>query len=339
MGNWRSCGIWSSNAQPPRLPQVRAATSGNAQVVRYLTALCGEVGEKEEALREAAKGGHLEEVQCLAEEFGADVNSRVADTPLLWGAKCVRYLVEQRGVDANVRGWGQSKVLMRRLNAVIFTSYDTSSNTATLTGAAANGHIEIVRVAFALHEDHECKCRHEEEGHEGREEGRSPTVRWQGWFERMKLKLERKGVWKYCEKDIEEPEESKQDEHDACKKNSAHAKELLYDGMTDKIMKTVKFEPTALRSSRMIDANDESWTKVVKTKLCLEDLVEVGTEAEIVVVVVAVVLIVAEGVVLVVVVAEEAAKELDVVTDDKVSVEEDAFIVESNRTKCWTART
>ncbi|KAE8889103.1 hypothetical protein PF008_g24115 [Phytophthora fragariae] len=67
------------------------------------------------------------------------------------------------------------------------------------------------------------------------------------WFERMKLKLERKGVWKYCEKEIEEPEESKQDEHDAWKKDSARAKELLYDGMTDKIMKTVKFEPTAFR--------------------------------------------------------------------------------------------
>uniref|UniRef100_H3GTE6 Uncharacterized protein n=1 Tax=Phytophthora ramorum TaxID=164328 RepID=H3GTE6_PHYRM len=67
------------------------------------------------------------------------------------------------------------------------------------------------------------------------------------WFERMKLKLERKGMWKYCVKEIEEPEESKQNEHDAWMKDSARAKELLYDGMTDKIMKTVKFEPTAFR--------------------------------------------------------------------------------------------
>ncbi|EGZ06038.1 hypothetical protein PHYSODRAFT_247551 [Phytophthora sojae] len=181
------------------------------------------------------------------------------------------------------------------------------------------------------------------------------------WFERMKVELERKGVWKYCEKDIEEPEESKQDEHDAWKKDSARAKELLYDGMTDKIMKTVKFEPTAFRvverlkqrfvgktyfnmrwNSRMIDAKDESWTKAVKTKLCLEDLVEVGAEvvvgavALIVAVVVAVEDVV-EGVVLVVVVAEEAAQDLDVVTEDKVPVERDVFIVESNRTKCWTA--
>ncbi|EGZ05150.1 hypothetical protein PHYSODRAFT_247224 [Phytophthora sojae] len=131
------------------------------------------------------------------------------------------------------------------------------------------------------------------------------------WFERMKLKLERIGVWKYCEKDIEELEESKQDEHDKWKKDSARVKELLYDGMTDKIMKTVKFEPTAFRVVVVV--------LIVAVVVAVED--------------------VAEGIVLVVVVAEEAAKELDVVTEDKVPVEEGAFIVESNRTKCWTART
>ncbi|ETP08847.1 hypothetical protein F441_15257 [Phytophthora nicotianae CJ01A1] len=67
------------------------------------------------------------------------------------------------------------------------------------------------------------------------------------WLERIKLKMERKGVWKYCEREIEEPEESKHQEHDEWKKETARAKEPLYDGMTDKIMKTVKFETSAFR--------------------------------------------------------------------------------------------
>ncbi|OWZ02988.1 hypothetical protein PHMEG_00025356 [Phytophthora megakarya] len=67
------------------------------------------------------------------------------------------------------------------------------------------------------------------------------------WFERLKLKMERKGLWMYCEKEIDEPEETKEQEHNKWKKETMRAKELVYDNMTDKIMKTVKFEPTVYR--------------------------------------------------------------------------------------------
>ncbi|KAE9262807.1 hypothetical protein PF001_g31919 [Phytophthora fragariae] len=97
-------------------------------------------------------------------------------------------------------------------------------------------------------------------------------------------------------------------------------------------------------SSRMIGAKGESWMKAAKIRLCLEDLVEVGAEAEVVVVAlivaaVAAVEVVAEAEVLVVVVVEEVAKELDADVKVKVPVKEDVFIAESNRTKCGTART
>ncbi|POM77969.1 Hypothetical protein PHPALM_4570, partial [Phytophthora palmivora] len=63
----------------------------------------------------------------------------------------------------------------------------------------------------------------------------------------MKLKLGRKNLWKYCTKEIDEPEEAKENEHDIWEKETARTKEMLYDGMTDKIMKTVKFEPSPFR--------------------------------------------------------------------------------------------
>ncbi|KAE9209153.1 hypothetical protein PF002_g19190 [Phytophthora fragariae] len=92
----------------------------------------------------------------------------------------------------------------------------------------------------------------------------------------------------------------------------------------------------------MIGAKDGSWMKAAKIKLCLEDLVEVGAEAEVVALIVAAVAAVedvAEAEVLVVVVVEEVTKELDADVKVKVPVKEGVFIAESNRTKCGTART
>ncbi|KAG6595997.1 uncharacterized protein IUM83_14675 [Phytophthora cinnamomi] len=95
----------------------------------------------------------------------------------------------------------------------------------------------------------------------------------------------------------------------------------------------------------MIGVKVKSWTKVVKIKLCLVDLVEV--EAVAAAVVVAVFLVVVEVAAVVdvanseglVVVVEEVVQELDEDVVDKVPVEETVFIVESKLTKYVTVHT
>lgn len=66
------------------------------------------------------------------------------------------------------------------------------------------------------------------------------------------LELSPKGLWYYCEEDIAEPDHADKegkvsDEPTTWRKEMLRAKEILYDGMTDQVVKTVKYEPTPFR--------------------------------------------------------------------------------------------
>ncbi|KAE9308211.1 hypothetical protein PR003_g20798 [Phytophthora rubi] len=67
------------------------------------------------------------------------------------------------------------------------------------------------------------------------------------WMERIMLKLQRNGLWKYCESEVTEPEETKDADFSKLLTESRRTREYLYDGMPDKIMKTVKYESTPYR--------------------------------------------------------------------------------------------
>ncbi|KAE8894595.1 hypothetical protein PF003_g21203 [Phytophthora fragariae] len=60
------------------------------------------------------------------------------------------------------------------------------------------------------------------------------------WLERVRLKLQRKQLWQYCVKDVVEPEESKQADHDDWVDQDVADEEILYEAMTNQMMKTVK---------------------------------------------------------------------------------------------------
>lgn len=55
-------------------------------------------------------------------------------------------------------------------------------------------------------------------------------------------------MWKYCKGEVPEPnEKSSASDHELWKKEMNRAKELLYDAMTDEIMKSVKHGQTPFR--------------------------------------------------------------------------------------------
>ncbi|KAG2973836.1 hypothetical protein PC129_g22966 [Phytophthora cactorum] len=52
-------------------------------------------------------------------------------------------------------------------------------------------------------------------------------------LERVALNLQQKGLWKYCEREVDKPVEAKADEHTTWVEEPWRTKEYLYDGMTD----------------------------------------------------------------------------------------------------------
>ncbi|KAE9047306.1 hypothetical protein PR001_g4270 [Phytophthora rubi] len=75
------------------------------------------------------------------------------------------------------------------------------------------------------------------------------------WMERVSLKLRRNDLWGYCEKDVvklNELEKSKKGTKKDELKKITRANEILFDCMTDKIMKTVKPERTPFSILEML---------------------------------------------------------------------------------------
>ncbi|GMF17997.1 unnamed protein product [Phytophthora lilii] len=63
----------------------------------------------------------------------------------------------------------------------------------------------------------------------------------------MMLKLQRKGLWEYCEREVADPEASKQEAHSKWSAETRRTREYLFDAMSGRILKTVKYEPTPFR--------------------------------------------------------------------------------------------
>lgn len=72
------------------------------------------------------------------------------------------------------------------------------------------------------------------------------------WLGRMTLKLQRKGLWTYCENEVDEPDKAKADGHTVWEKGTRQTNECLYDGMTDNIKKPVKHELTPFRVTQRL---------------------------------------------------------------------------------------
>ncbi|KUF82827.1 hypothetical protein AM587_10011823 [Phytophthora nicotianae] len=118
--------------------------------------------DKRDALRSAARDGHLAVVQYLAEDCGVDVNATDSngDTALMEAAssgkvEVVRYLANQCHADVNVKNW-DGETAFTRTGSIEVVRYlaeecgvDVSATEenakAALMNASLTGNIEIVR--------------------------------------------------------------------------------------------------------------------------------------------------------------------------------------------------